>query len=101
MTTLNDSVAMEFSVISHGKGDIDGIGGTWKRRVRENSQSLSCVPKNSFEFSEIVAEICPNINVMCCSKEKIQSEKERLDKSWDSISNIPGQFKKIPFFKKD
>ena len=53
----------------------------------------------SFEFSEIAAEICPNINVIHCSKEKIQSEKERLDKSWDSISNIPG-IRRFHFFKK-
>ena len=77
MTTLKDSVAWEFSVTSHGKGD--GIGGTCKSCVREKNKTYFVFPKNSFEFSEIATEICPNVNVMHCSKEKIQSEKERLD----------------------
>ena len=56
-----------------------------------------CFQKNAFEFSKLVTEICLNINVLQCSKEKIQSKKERLDKSWDSISNIPGA-RRFPSF---
>ena len=76
MTTLKDSDAWAFSVTSHGKGDIDGIGGTCNRHVREKIKSRLVFQKNSVEFSETAAEICPNINVMHYSKEKIQSEKE-------------------------
>ena len=60
---------------------------------------LLCFQKNSFEFSKLVTEICHNINVLQCSKEKIQSKKERLDKSLDSISNIPGA-RRFHLFKK-
>ena len=78
----------------------------WKRRrwldwwdmqktCKRKNLRLSCVSKHSCEFSEF----CPNINAMHCSKEKIQSEKERLDRSWDSISNIPGT-RGFHFFRK-
>ena len=36
---------------------------------------------------------------MHCSKDKIQCEKERLNKSWDSISNILGT-RRFHFLKK-
>ena len=80
---------------SYGKGDVDWIGGTCKRHVREKTYACLVFSKHSCEFSEF----CPNINAMHCSKEKIQSEKERLDRSWDSISNIPGT-RGFHFFRK-
>ena len=49
---------------SYGKGDIDWIGGTCKRHVREKTYTCLVFSKNSFEFSEF----CPNINAMHCSK---------------------------------
>lgn len=39
MTTLKESVAWEFSTASHGKGDIDGIGGACKKNVREKTKT--------------------------------------------------------------
>ena len=90
MTTLKNPVAWEVSVTSHGKEDIDDIDRIYKRRVREKTKARLLFPGNYFEFSDVAAEICFNINVMHCSKGKIQSEEKRLHKSWDSISNIPG-----------
>ena len=101
MTTLKDSVAWEFSATSHGKGDIDGIGGTCKRRVREKTQARLVFPMNSLEFSEIASEICPNINVIHCAGKKIQAAKEELDKTWASICSIPGTRKSHLFDKVD
>ena len=60
-------------------------------------QKNSRVDWVNFLKAEIATEICPN--VMHCSKDKIQCEKVRLNKSWDSISNILGT-RRFHFLKK-
>ena len=99
MTTIPGSAAWEFSATSHGKGDIDGIGGTCKRRVREKTMARLVDPKNSLEFSQVSAEVCPKINIIHIAKENIITQKDQLDKSWSSIMSIPGT-RKAHYFQK-
>jgi hypothetical protein len=71
-----------FSATSHGKGCIDGIGGTVKRRVREKTRAKKQDLRTSLDFSEAAKEVCPNINVIHVPGDSVEREKEELEKMW-------------------
>ena len=39
MTLMKEQIEYDFSALSHRKGDIDGLGGTYKQRVREKTST--------------------------------------------------------------
>ena len=83
-----------FSATSHGKGCIDGIGGTVKRRVSEKVRAQCLDISSSNEFAKLATEICPNINVLCIEEEQVDIQKPRLDAIWNpngqEIKTLPG-----------
>ena len=52
MTLMDGDVEWDFSATYLGKSDIDGLGGTCKRRVREKTLAHTVDPQNSVEFAE-------------------------------------------------
>ncbi|GBN53930.1 hypothetical protein AVEN_155135-1 [Araneus ventricosus] len=71
-----------FSATSHGKGCIDGIGGTITRRVREVSRARKVDPRTLLEFTNDVKKICTGINILYESEEQIEAVKAKLDEMW-------------------
>ena len=94
-------VEWHFSATSHGKGPIDGLGGTIKRRVTEHvlGQRESII--NTANFFKLACDTCPNINITYVpSAETISFIKsEKLEDNWKDIKSIPAT-QKQHFFKK-
>ena len=81
MSWMKQGNEWDFSAISHGKGDIDGLGGTCKPRIREKKAHI-IDPLTSLEFANCASEICPNINIIHCTTEIIENAKPTLHNSW-------------------
>ena len=99
----HDVDGWDFCAISHGKGDIDGLSGTCKQRVREKTFARTIHPQNSIEFAECVAAVCPGIIIVYCSKTDVEEIKATLDNSWHidngTIYSIPGTWMAYYFRK--
>jgi len=87
------SIQWNFFATSHGKGVVDGLGGTVKRVVREAvlTRKVSSV-LNAKEFAEAAESFCKSIKITCCLKEDIlkSSEKLALDKCFSKAKPIAG-----------
>ena len=83
-----------YSATSHGKGCIDGIGGSVKRRVSEKVKAQKLDISTSAEFAKVAKDVCPNINVLYIDREEIENEKSKLDAMWNpdgqEIKTLPG-----------
>lgn len=90
MTQSKLPTVWHFSATSHGKGCIDGIGGTIKRQVRDATRARNIDPRTPCEFAEAAKKICPGINVLYESQEKMQRMKANLDLTWQEIKTMPG-----------
>ena len=93
MMLMDGNVEWDFSVPSHGKGDIDGLGGTCKQRVREKTLARTINPQNSIDFAECAAAVCLGITILHCSKTDVEEIKATLENSWHTdngtIYSIP------------
>lgn len=74
-----DNVEWHFSATSHGKGPIDGLGGTMKRRIKEATLSRKIDPHSAEEFFHCAQEICPNVSLLYISDSCIKGELDRLN----------------------
>ena len=73
MTLMDGDAEWNFSAMSHGKGEVVGLGGTCKRRVREKTNAQRVDPQTSQEFAECASEVCSGITVLHCTKEEIET----------------------------
>ena len=73
-----DNVEWHFSATSHGKGPIDGLGGTMKRRIKEATLSRKIDPHSAEEFFHCAQEICPNVTLLYISDSCVKGEIGRL-----------------------
>ena len=62
-----------FLVTSHGKGCIDGIGGTIKCKVAEAVRASQHDMATSQYFVDVAVKVCPNINILCAAIENIEN----------------------------
>lgn len=94
MTQSSIPTKWNFSATSHGKGGIDGIGGTVKRRIRDAVKARKIDPTTSLSFATEATKICPNINILHAASEDIENRKKMLDDTWETangeIHSIPG-----------
>lgn len=88
-------VALEwhFFATSHGKGVVDGLGGTVKRSVWRYVKSGMGEAANPVDFSRIAAERNPGIQIMFVSQESIQAESARLNAFWDDVTPVTNTHK--------
>ena len=77
-----------FFATSHGKGVVDGIGGTVKRVVWKECMTGKVID-NAQDFVKFASEKCPNINVIFISVTDIENNREELDERWDGILPLP------------
>lgn len=68
------SVQMLWNVFatSHGKGAVDGIGGTIKRYVWRNTRATTIAPVDAQSYAAVAKERCPNVTVIYVSSEKVK-----------------------------
>ena len=63
------NIEWHFSPTSHGKGPVDGIGGTVKRRVFQHVMGLRGKVQSTEHFAELATLVCPNIHIRYLSSE--------------------------------
>ena len=78
---------------SHGKGAVDGVGGTVKRVVNSAVNCRQGPPVNSAStFIAAAEKHCPNIVLLEVSKEATDmfSKENKLEEMWDDVRSITG-----------
>lgn len=76
MTLSGIPTKWNFSATSHGKGCIDGIGGTVKRRIRDAVKARKIDPTTSLSFATEATKICPNINILHAASNDVEKKKK-------------------------
>ena len=84
---------MELFAISHGKGVVDGIGGTVKRTVWRHVRSEGCHITTPQEYADKAKKLCPNIQVEFIAKDEIHRHAPFLDTKWKGVMGVPNTHK--------
>ena len=74
---------------SHGKGVVDGIGGTVKRAVWRHVKSEQAHVTNAEEYAAVARQRCPHIHIGYITREHIDSLKPFLDEKWRDVVGVP------------
>lgn len=86
---LNKEVRWNFFATSHGKGVVDGIGGSAKSLVRRRVMARQAVVQNSMDFHETVAEIMPSVTAFHFKESEIKDI--IFDKNpWEGVLEASG-----------
>lgn len=83
------SIKWNFFATSHGKGVVDGIGGTVKRAVWRHVKSGQVHVTSAEQYAVVAAERSPNIHVHFISKADIQELEPFLDARWKNVVAVP------------
>jgi hypothetical protein len=80
-----------FLSTSHGKGAVDGIGGTIKRNVRTKVMSTPGLEvNNAQEFANVARSFCKDTKVFHIPHDEIERTKIVLDKKWKNLKSFNG-----------
>ncbi|GFS25427.1 (S)-beta-bisabolene synthase [Elysia marginata] len=86
---------------AHGKGPIDGVGGTVKRAVWRRILRRQVVINHAKDFADVAATACPNINVIFVPQEEVAKVRRELDNLWDQAPPLNiSQIRQNHYFKK-
>ena len=80
---------MEYFAISHGKGVVDGIGGTVKRAIWRHIRSERSHITTPQEYSALAKQLCPNIQVEFVAKSEIDQQFAFLGAKWEGVMAVP------------
>ncbi len=83
------SIRWNFFATSHGKGEVDGIGGTVKRAVWRRVKSDRVHIISAEQYAVVAAESCLNINLHFISKTDIQEVESFLEARWKDVIAVP------------
>ncbi|GBN44817.1 hypothetical protein AVEN_133510-1 [Araneus ventricosus] len=75
----------KYSATPHGKGVVDGIGGTAKSRVYAEVKARAIV-QNAIDFATVVTKVVPNITVISM----LQNDIDKTQIDWNLAKNVPG-----------
>lgn len=75
---------------SHGKGAVDGLGGSVKRSVCIAVKSRKAIVNSPFEFYNLARSLSKNIIFKFVAKEEVKQKIAMLDNQWEGLKNIPG-----------
>jgi hypothetical protein len=78
-----------FFATSHGKGAVDGIGGTLKRSVWRVVRAGTNSPVDAASYAEIAIKRNPIINVVFIPTEEVKSQADKKIAQWDVALGIP------------
>jgi hypothetical protein len=91
MTLQSVRINWNFFASSHGKGAVDGVGGTIKRLVYKGNKSNRWTPppKDALSFSVCAQQCTPNIKIIYCPKEDVEATIKMYDSNIEGIKSIP------------
>ena len=83
---------------AHGKGAVDGIGGTVKRVVWLAVLRDKVVVSSPKEFADTAAKLCDKINILFVSSDEVHSLTEHCKIRWEKCKAVP-ETHKLHFVK--
>lgn len=75
---------------SHGKGAVDGIGATIKRKVWQMTKTNNLILENALSFYECARNNVIGVNLIYISSEQIDMFSTSLTEKWKELPKIPG-----------
>lgn len=83
-----------FFATSHGKGAVDGVGGTVKRCVSAAILSRKVVVNNASSFAKVAEACCPNIMVILVLERDINAftQQHNLESLWSNVIPLVGKY---------
>jgi hypothetical protein len=81
-------VVWNYFATSHGKGVVDGIGGSVKGYVYRRILSGSSTVKNGKEFAQVAAHLNQKVCVDYIPMEKFVANQPMLEKWWNSVETV-------------
>lgn len=85
----NINLTWSFFATSHGKGAVDGIGGTIKRCVWNGIKSRRIQIASAEEFARYASLVAKNIHVTYIEKAVVQKTRSIMEQQWSSAKKIP------------
>ena len=82
-----------FFATSHGKGAVDGIGGTVKRSVWRVVRAGTTAPLDAASYAEIASDRNPNVNVKYISSAEIKKDSVKKAPIWSAAVGVPNTLK--------
>lgn len=91
LLSLNHHINLTWSFFatSHGKGAVDGIGGTIKRCVWNGIKSRRIQITSAEEFARYASLVAKNIHVTYIEKADVQKTRSIMEQRWSSAKKIP------------
>lgn len=88
---FNKNIIWNYFATSHGKGPVDGIGGSVKRQVRQAVLSHKEIVQNATDFCNVAKNVC-NVNIILLLREEIDLINETLDTKsvFEAARTVPG-----------
>ena len=76
-----DQIDIDYNLFStsHGKGAVDGVGGTVKRMVMAEVISRRANIQTSQDYATVAKKVCRGVNIIHISKEDVEAERSILD----------------------
>ena len=72
-----------FFATAHGKGPVDGVGGTVKRAVWRRVLQGQTVVNSAAEVAQVAEKACPNVKVIYVTSNEVAQVRKELDELWD------------------
>lgn len=91
-TKYNIKIKWNFFATSHGKGPVDGIGGTLKRVVFEQVKRRVCQVTDAASFVEAAKRSGTSINVLHLTESHITERNDTLNlkRTWENAPKLSG-----------
>lgn len=84
------NIEWNFFAAGHGKGAVDGVGGSVKRTVWNAVKGRQAYVHSAKDFYHASAEKCKGICVLFVSQEEVESHAQLLNTRWSSVREISG-----------
>lgn len=88
-TSHEIKLTWNFFASSHGKGVVDGIGGTVKRTVWRHVKAGKVLVNTAQQFAVVAAEMNPSVHIKFLSNEEIEKNSESLYTKWEVALPVP------------
>lgn len=87
---FNITLEWNFFASGHGKGAVDGVGGSIKRTVWREVQGRRALITTPYDFFMLASKKCKDICVLFVPKSEVESCEHFLSKRWDDFAAISG-----------
>lgn len=84
------SMQWNFFASGHGKGAVDGVGGSIKRSVWREVQGRRSYVYSPYDFFKLADEKCKGIHLLYVPQSEVDSYKNHLDQRWLILKEITG-----------